>query len=303
MGSRAPARTPIAKSFIGHIKSLVAKHAVGLGGVRRGRLSRFGRGAAAVRLREAPQRVTVKSRVVRHSRYTRFGGAGSALNEHIGYLARGGVAEEGGRGVLFDADQDLSPEEIRSFRERMTDDRHHFRFIVSPEAGSSLDLKDYARELVHQMESDLGTKLQWLGVAHYDTDNPHLHLLVRGKDVRGDDLVINREYISHGMRLQAMELATQHLGPRLPEEIERSRQRDLKADRVTGLDRTIAKPPPRIRTGLSRHSDRTMGRSPASVSGCRRWRDFSTWRAWDSRARFGPESGGRTSISWRGCVP
>jgi type IV secretory pathway VirD2 relaxase len=79
-----------------------------------------------------------------------------------------------------------------------------------------------------------------VGVAHYDTDNPHLHLLVRGKDDRGGDLVINREYMSHGMRLQAMELATQHLGPRLAEDIERSVVKDLTADRVTGIDLRIA---------------------------------------------------------------
>jgi len=253
MGGRAPSRTAEASSFIGRIKSLVTKHAVGGGGLYRGRLSQFGRGgsaAAAIRVRASPQRVTVKARVVRQGRYARPGGAGSALHEHIAYLGRSGVAEEGGRGVLFDAERELSPEEIRTFRERMTDDRHHFRFIISPEAGSSLDLKVYARELVSQMEADLGTKLQWLGVAHYDTDDPHLHVLVRGKDARGNDLVINREYISHGMRLQAMELATQHLGPRLPEEIERSRQRDLKADRVTGLDRTIAQASAQNRQGF-----------------------------------------------------
>src|ERR1700722_18395270 len=133
MGAVSLARTPAAKSFIGRIKSLVAKHAMGPGGFRRGRLSGCARGGsapAAIRVRAAPQRVTVKSRVVRHSRYTRSGGAASALHEHIAYLGRGGVTEEGGRGVLFDADSDLSGEEVRAFRERMTDDRHHFRFIV-----------------------------------------------------------------------------------------------------------------------------------------------------------------------------
>ena len=243
MGTVGPARSPKAKHFIGRIKSLVQKHAVGPGALRRARMSRFGRGgsaAARIRVRSAPQRVTVKSRVVRHSRYSGAGGASRALEKHIAYLGRGGVDQEHDRGVLFDSDADLSPEEVRAFREALTNDRHHFRFIVSPEAGSALELKDYARELITQMESDLGTKLKWLGVAHYDTDNPHLHLLVRGKDAQGGDLVINREYISHGMRLQAMEIATQHLGPRLPEDIERSRRRDLTADRVTGIDLGLA---------------------------------------------------------------
>lgn len=239
MGSVGPARSPKAKNFIGRIKAMVRKHAAGAGGPRRARVSQFGRGgsaAAHIRVRSAPQRVAVKSRVVRHARYSGARGAGGALKDHIAYLQRAGVDREGSRGVLFDAETELFREEVQAFRERMVGDRHHFRFIVSPEAGARLTLKDYARELVTQMEADLGTKLQWLGVAHYDTDNPHLHLLVRGKDDRGGDLVISREYISHGMRLQAMELATRHLGPRLPEEIERSLERDLKADRVTGID-------------------------------------------------------------------
>lgn len=238
MGSVKSERTPTPKSFIGRIKSMVRKHGAGSGS-RSGRLSQFGRGGsagAAARVRAHPQRVTVKSRVVKHAGYSGQGGSPAALKKHIGYLARAGVAEEGGRGVLFDGDNDLSADEARAFRDAMVEDRHHFRFIVSPEAGSSLELKDYAQELIATMEADLGTRLQWVGVAHYDTDNPHLHLLVRGKDDRGGDLVINREYMSHGMRLQAMELATQHLGPRLAEDIERSVVKDLTADRVTTID-------------------------------------------------------------------
>jgi type IV secretory pathway VirD2 relaxase len=34
------------------------------------------------------------------------------------------------------------------------------------------DLKAFARELMGQMEKDLGTKLDWVGVDHWNTDNP-----------------------------------------------------------------------------------------------------------------------------------
>jgi type IV secretory pathway VirD2 relaxase len=253
MGTHRSARSPKLKGFIGRIKSLTAKHAAGAGGFKSRSLGKFGCGgsaAAAIRVRVHPQRVTVKSRVVRHSRYRGQGGAIRALREHIDYLGRGGVGEDKGRGVVFDMHDDLGPEELRAFRERIVDDRHHFRFIVSPESGSALELKDYAREFVTAMESDLGTPLQWLGVAHFDTDNPHLHLMVRGKDSHGADLVINREYMSHGMRLQAMEVATRHLGPRLAKDIERSLKRDLTADRVTGIDLRLAQATERHPQGL-----------------------------------------------------
>jgi type IV secretory pathway VirD2 relaxase len=77
------------------------------------------------------------------------------------------------------------------------------------------DLRAFARELVADMERDLGTKLDWIGVDHYNNDNPHLHVLVRGKADDGRDLVISRDYISRGIRARAQERVTLELGPSL----------------------------------------------------------------------------------------
>ncbi len=33
--------------------------------------------------------------------------------------------------------------------------------------------------------SHLRMKMEWVGVAHYNTDNPHVHLIIRSKDERG----------------------------------------------------------------------------------------------------------------------
>lgn len=49
-----------------------------------------------------------------------------------------------------------------------------------------------------QAERDLGTELDWIAVDHWNTDNPHIHVLVRGKADDGKDLVISRDYISRG---------------------------------------------------------------------------------------------------------
>ena len=41
----------------------------------------------------------------------------------------------------------------RAFAERCEDDRHHFRFIISPEDGAALgDLKTFTRELMRDVE-------------------------------------------------------------------------------------------------------------------------------------------------------
>ena len=42
-----------------------------------------------------------------------------------------------------------------AFAERCEDDRHHFRFIISPEDGAALgDLKTFTRELMRNVEKD-----------------------------------------------------------------------------------------------------------------------------------------------------
>ena len=100
-----------------------------------------------------PRRVVVKARVVRHHGRS-FRSA--PLSAHLSYLKREGVSRDGEKGVMFDAGSDRADD--RAFAERCKDDRHHFRFIVSPEdAGEMTDLKAFTRDLAQQMEADLGT--------------------------------------------------------------------------------------------------------------------------------------------------
>jgi type IV secretory pathway VirD2 relaxase len=197
--------------------------------------SSFGRGRAAFsrgRLFSPTRRVVVKARVVRH-RGRSFRSA--PLSAHLSYLKREGVSRDGERGVMFDAGSDRADD--CAFAERCEDDRHHFRFIVSPEdAGEMTDLKAFTRDLVRQMETDLGARLDWVAVDHWNTDNPHVHLLVRGVDDAGADLVISRDYISHGLRSRAEELVGIELGPRPEHTVRTALEREVGADRWTRLD-------------------------------------------------------------------
>jgi len=62
---------------------------------------------------------------------------------------------------MFNAEEDRA--DAAAFVMRSHDDRHHFRFIISPEdAAEMTDLKAFARDLAAQMERDLGTKLEGL---------------------------------------------------------------------------------------------------------------------------------------------
>ena len=175
----------------------------------------------------------IKARVVVFDGHAR-----ESTQDHERYLERDGADRDGGHGQVYDARTDHA--DGHALADRCTEDRHQFRFIVSAEDGASLDdLKTYTRELMVQMERDLGTRLDWIAVDHWDTDDPHTHILLRGKDERGRDLVIAREYLSHGMRGRASEIATEWLGPRTELEIRNSLSREVSQERWTSLDRTI----------------------------------------------------------------
>jgi len=103
------------------------------------------------------------------------------------------------------------------------------------------DLRAFTRELLEDMASDLDTSLDWVAVDHWNTDNPHVHVLVRGVASDGRDLVIDRSYISEGMRARAQERVTIELGPRSERDIQLALRREVDAERWTSLDRRLQK--------------------------------------------------------------
>ena len=225
------------------------------GKITSGNRSRFGRGVRASvqanRLLTSRSRgAVIKTRVVRHSARS------APLAAHLGYLRREGVTRDGEKAHLFGPESD--DVDAKDFAERGEDDRHHFRFIVSPEDAVEMsDLKTFTRDLMGQMEKDLGTKLDWVGVDHWNTEHPHIHVIVRGRADDGQDLVISRDYIKEGMRARAQDLITQELGPRTDQEIRRTLERQIDSERWTNLDRQLARDS--YRTGvidLAPHADR-----------------------------------------------
>lgn len=77
-------------------------------------------------------------------------------------------------------------------------DERLFKIIVSPEFGDRLNLHQYTRELLHRMEHDLGTQLEWVAAVHHNTEHPHVHIALRGVDKKGIPLRLPREYIRGG---------------------------------------------------------------------------------------------------------
>jgi len=235
-------RAQQARPFIA--QALAAAKKAGGGVSRSGRVtapnrSRFGRGQRATvqanrLITNRTRGAVVKARVVRHSPRS------APMGTHLDYLRRDGVTRDGEKARLFgpgteDADG-------RAFAERCDDDRHHFRFIVSPDDAPDMsDLRSFTRDLVSQMETDLGTRLDWVAVDHWNTAHPHVHLIVRGVRDDGQDLVISRDYIKEGMRDRARDLITQELGPRTDHDIHRTLESQIEAERWTQLDRQLVR--------------------------------------------------------------
>jgi type IV secretory pathway VirD2 relaxase len=177
------------------------------------------------------RRVVVKARVVRLNAY---GARAAAL--HLRYIERDGVEKDGSKGELYGPD---GPVRRRTFEEPRLHEKHQFRFIVSPEDAGELDLKIYVRRVMEQVQRDLGRKVEWAAVNHYDTGHPHAHIVVRGVDREGRELRFERSYIASGMRWRAQEIATQELGLRHEFEIRRTHSREITQDRFTSLDREL----------------------------------------------------------------
>ena len=179
------------------------------------------------------RRVIVKVSIVKMD-----GRGTGAQRQHLKYIERDSAAAEGERGQLYTERGQEAQKDI--FTERGQDDRHQFRVIVSPEDANQLaDLKNFTRDLVSQMEHDLGTKLDWVAADHYDTGQPHTHLVIRGKRDDGNDLVMPKDYVSNGIRNRAQELVTIELGPVSEIEGRTRMARMVQQQRLTQIDRGL----------------------------------------------------------------
>lgn len=187
------------------------------------------------------QRVVVKARYVKHKAGSmKAGGGAASLRDHLKYISRDAAGKDGEKAVLFNEQEEGL--DRKGFLELCQNDRHHWRFIISPENGHQIeDFHGYVRSVVKLVEKDLQTSLEWTSAVHYDTDDVHAHVIVRGVNDRGEDLVIGQDYVKEGFRRRAQEVATELLGERSLEEIQKSQEREVEALRVTSLDRFMEK--------------------------------------------------------------
>jgi type IV secretory pathway VirD2 relaxase len=162
-----------------------------------------------------------------------------SLNRHLQYIQREGVGLDGRKPELFaPAKQEQLPTQAIDGEQRF------FRFILSPEHGDRIEaqkdgMQQFTRDFMQRLEQETGRKLQWCAAVHYNTDNPHAHIVIRGKDADGLDVRFPRYIFKSKAREMAQELATAWLGLRTPEEIRAQLSREVVSPRLTSIDKGI----------------------------------------------------------------
>ena len=103
-------------------------------------------------------------------------------------------------------------------REELPQEPRHYRVVVSfqPEDSARLDLVEFTRELMERVEEDhsvqVARHLKWVGSAHYNTDNEHVHVGIRGLDAAWEPVVLGADYMNKGFRWRAVGLINEVLG-------------------------------------------------------------------------------------------
>jgi hypothetical protein len=114
-----------------------------------------------------------------------------------------------------------------------------WKLIISPEFGDRLDLEGLTRDVMARVQADLHVPLEWVAMAHFNTEHPHVHVALRGLDARGEEFKLDREYVKNGLRTVAQHFATVQLGYRTEQDATVALRRQIPLQRFTPLDRLI----------------------------------------------------------------
>jgi type IV secretory pathway VirD2 relaxase len=175
-----------------------------------------------------------------------------AWTRHARYLARERAQDAKERGVGFDSTRD-GIDIVDTIRAWEKTDQLMWSFIVSPEDGRQIDLQQHSRDLVEAMERDLGTRLEWVAIDHHNTDDAHVHMLIRGVREDGKILTLDRDYVRSAIRELSRHIVERELGPRTESEYLEARGRGVRFEYWTEIDRALERKADDDRTVSYRH--------------------------------------------------
>lgn len=178
--------------------------------------------ARGIRIPDRRQKCTVKMQYSRSF---------SAHKEQLQkYLVREGTGKNGNKTELYGTD-------IDEYKKNMVN--KNFRIFLSP-ANSRVPLESLAKTFVKHLELQTGYRFYWMAAEHYNTDHPHVHLLINGKDKNGKDVFIPRDVVKTLMRESARNICTSLVGSRTRSDMEAEKNQTVNANRYTYLDARIS---------------------------------------------------------------
>ncbi|HUX25817.1 MAG TPA: hypothetical protein VMV87_14505, partial [Burkholderiales bacterium] len=183
----------------------------------RGNRPMYGGGVRRAKLQSRAQCCIVKV-----ARNARSGAKAVDWKEHGNYLdSRGKRDAFNERGSVTRAGDVLQ----RWHDER---DANHFSIAISPQREcSEPELRQLAHDTAERMGRDLGIPLEWLAVVHMKDKNhkqPHLHLVVRGRDRLGKAIRLDPEYMNRTLEDSVRQELTQRVGERSERELDQERR-------------------------------------------------------------------------------
>ena len=164
---------------------------------------------------------------------------------HGRYIARETASQGRTAEVGFNATERGIDVADRLGQWQSAEDERMWKLIVSPEFGDRTDLVQLTCNLMQRMERDLGTRLEWVAASHFNTDNPHVHIALRGVCDDGKAFRLERDYVQHGIRGITEDLCTLELGYRTSLDIAEAQRREVSQHRFTSLDRAIGRDKPK----------------------------------------------------------
>jgi len=111
--------------------------------------------------------------------------AGKRLSAHFKYIEHRTRTEQEtrqDRHIFSKVSDDVKRSEaIDDIMDHISSSVNYHKIVLSPSQDEPIeDWREWAREVMHDLEEYQGRNLHWYGVFHNNTDNPHVHVVVAG---------------------------------------------------------------------------------------------------------------------------
>lgn len=163
------------------------------------------------------------------------------LAAHAGYIARNGAGKEGEDPILFSHDKDeISKDEfVEKTKKSLQCEKNFLKLILSPE-NPNVDLIDHTKKVIKYLENQHDFKLNWQAAIHQNTANPHVHLIIRGVQLKSRKPVrFRKDIIRQGMRNFAMNEINSTYGQKTTLQLLTELNKAVHSPYITKIDRTI----------------------------------------------------------------